>query len=181
MNGYEQLMAEIDPEVVADLVHAPYQEAFRTTEMPDKVNTPEEFYAALGKFYKEFCLKTGNSCGVNGVEEARKILGEEKSEKVFLEDALKNYEQGFYGCANRIYEYLLRRAELSYLSAVTRKYIPDFYDSYEARERFAVWFVEKYLTHKAIDERVKMIMVIANSTDEFLAFFYERIRAARHP
>lgn len=177
INKFEALLAEIDPEVIAEKVGEKHRRAFQHNTLEVDINDDKTFFLCLGTFYMNQCRFTGkfvpsfNDC----VEEARQYLGD--SEVGAFRDSKKNENEGFFGVCQKIFEALMREEEMAHIKTVVRKYINIY--SYEEKERFAEYYYGTRMDALSDAEKKLRIMKIAQDIDKFIDFYVQKMDSTR--
>lgn len=176
-NKYEALLAEIDPEVLAEKVGEKHRAAFQHNTIDIDITDDKTFFLCLGNFYMNQCRFTGkhvpsfNDC----IEEARQYLGDDELE--YFKDAAKNLKEGFIGVCQKIYEALMREGEIAYIKAIVRKHINIY--SYEEREKFGQYYCNTRTGDTSETDKKLIVMKIAQNIDRFVDFYVQRMDTTR--
>ena len=177
-NKYEALLAEIDPEVLAEKIGEKHRRAFQHNTIDTEITDDKTFFLCLGTFFMNQCRFTErnvpsfNDC----IEEARQYLGD--SELEAFKDSRENLRHGFIGVCQKIYESLLREEEVAYVKAVIRKYINIY--SYEEKEAFARYYCDARMGKLDDHDKKLKAMKIAQNLDNFIDFYVQKMGATRH-
>jgi len=173
INKFEALLAEIDPEVIADKIGEKHRRAFQHNTIEVDINDDKTFFLCLGTFYMNQCRFIGkyvpsfNDC----IEEARQYLGD--SEVEAFKDSKKNLKEGFFGVCQKIYEALMREEEVAYIKSVVRKYINIY--SYAEKESFASYYCGTRMGSLSDADKKLIMMKIAQDVDKFVDFYVQEM------
>lgn len=176
-NKYEALLAEIDPEVIAERIGEKHRQAFQNNTLDVDINDDKAFFLCLGNFYMNQCRFTGkyvpsfNDC----IEEARQYLGD--SEVEAFKDSKENLKEGFIGVCQKIYEALMREEEVAYIKSVVKKYINIYL--YEEKEQFAQYYCGTRMGSLSDTDKKLRVMKIAQNIDKFIDFYVQKMDASR--
>jgi len=170
-NKYEALLAEIDPEVIAEKIGEKHRRAFQNNTLEVDINDDKTFFLCIGTFYMNQCRFTGKYVPSfkDCIEEARQYLGD--SEMEAYRDSKKNLKEGFFGVCQKIYEALMREEEMAHIKTVVRKYINIFL--YEEKEKFAQYYCETRMNVLSDADKKLIMMKIAQDIDKFVDFYVQ--------
>jgi len=177
INKYEALLAEIDPEVIAEIIGEKHRAAFQHNTVDVEINDDKMFFHSVGTFYMNQCRLTGrnvpsfNDC----IEESRRYLGD--GEKESFRDSKENIKEGFIGVCKKIFEALQREEEAAYIKSIVRRHINIF--AYEEREIFAQYYCETRLDILSDEDKKIRVMKIAQNIDKFVEFYVQEMGASR--
>ena len=176
-NKYEALLAEIDPEIIAEKIGEKHRRAFQHNTLDVDINDDKTFFLCIGTFYMNQCRFIGKYVPSfkDCIEEARQYLGD--SEVEAFKDSKKNLKEGFFGVCQKIFEALMREEEMAYIKTVVRKHINIF--SYEEKERFAEHYYGTRMESLSDAEKKIRVMKIAQDIDRFIDFYVQKMDSTR--